>query len=274
MAAVATACANLGMDSLAVDGDDIQSVDMHGELATRTGLRFPLSRMTGALVRPEGHLTSMASIQSFQALNAWLELAEATILNRPSAAASNRSKPYQLGLIAGAGFAVPDTLVTNDPERVHAFWDEHGAVVYKSTSGVRSIVAALNPADLERLEDVVTCPTQFQQLIPGTDYRVHVVGERTFACRISSDAVDYRYASWAGGATTIEPTNLDADVAERCVALTRRLGLGLAGIDLRLDPDGVFWCFEVNTSPGFIWFEQQTGLPIARAVAAELGRRT
>jgi D-alanine-D-alanine ligase-like ATP-grasp enzyme len=50
-------------------------------------------------------------------------------------------------------------------------------------------------------------------------------------------------------------------------------GLGLAGIDLRLDPDGQWWCFEVNTAPGFIWFEDHTGLPIAAAVARALARR-
>ena len=57
-------------------------------------------------------------------------------------------------------------------------------------------------------------------------------------------------------------------MAKRCRSLTQVLGLELAGIDLRQDAAGLWWCFEVNTSPGFIWFEDQTGQPIAQAVAS------
>jgi D-alanine-D-alanine ligase-like ATP-grasp enzyme len=60
---------------------------------------------------------------------------------------------------------------------------------------------------------------------------------------------------------------LPAEIAQRCHAVTETLGLALAGIDLRLGRDGRWWCFEVNTAPGFIWFERHTGQPIAAAVA-------
>ncbi len=56
---------------------------------------------------------------------------------------SNASKPFQAQLIAAAGFVVPDTLVTNDPEVVREFHAEHGRVIFKSTSGIRSIVREL-----------------------------------------------------------------------------------------------------------------------------------
>ena len=52
-----------------------------------------------------------------------------------------------------------------------------------------------------------------------------------------------------------------------CVELA---GVGRSSIDLRVEPNGGWWCFEVNTAPGFIWFENQTGLPIAAAVARAL----
>jgi len=60
------------------------------------------------------------------------------------------------------------------------------------------------------------------------------------------------------------------DDRARCVALTKSLGLLLADVDLRQDADGEWWCFEVNTAPGFIWFEQQTGLPIADTISQTL----
>jgi glutathione synthase/RimK-type ligase-like ATP-grasp enzyme len=113
---------------------------------------------------------------------------------------------------------------------------------------------------------VVACPTQFQQFIDGVDYRVHVIGETVLACRIDSAAVDYRYPA-ASGCTTMSAVILRNDIEYRCRRLARTLGLSLAGIDLKLDRNGQWWCLEVNTAPGFIWFETHTGLRITDAVA-------
>jgi D-alanine-D-alanine ligase-like ATP-grasp enzyme len=43
--------------------------------------------------------------------------------------------------------------------------------------------------------------------------------------------------------------------------------LHVAGIDLRRTPDGEWYCFEVNPSPAFLYYETATGLPIAAAIA-------
>jgi hypothetical protein len=132
------------------------------------------------------------------AIYAWTELSPALIVNRLSVMASNGSKPYQSRIIRSHGFEVPETLVTTDPAAVREFWLQYGTVIYKSTSSVRSIVNRLSAETAARLSDLHWCPTQFQQYIPGNDYRVHVVGDETFACEIVSDADDYRYAGRKG----------------------------------------------------------------------------
>jgi glutathione synthase/RimK-type ligase-like ATP-grasp enzyme len=210
-----------------------------------------------------------------QALVVWLEMSDARVLNRPSRMASNNSKPYQMGLIQRAGFDVPRTLITTDPDEAARFWTEHGAVIYKSVSGTRSVVSQLTGKDMTRLQDVVWCPTQFQQFIPGRDHRVHVVGDEVFACEIESDAEDYRYAALRGNPPTLRAITLPADIATRCIGLAQTLSLPLAGIDLRQAPDGRWFCFEVNPSPGFTYYEAHTGQPIADAIAAclDLGCR-
>ena len=65
--------------------------------------------------------------------------------------------------------------------------------------------------------------------------------------------------------------HLPDNVATKCVALTRRLGLELSDIDLRLADDGRVVCLEVNPSPAFIAYEEVTGQPIAAAIARRLG---
>jgi glutathione synthase/RimK-type ligase-like ATP-grasp enzyme len=208
-----------------------------------------------------------------QALIAWLQVTDATVVNRPAAMASNNSKPYQAAILREIGFDVPETLVTTDPHEVARFWTDHGTVIYKSISGVRSIVSRVTLDHLDRLERVSWCPTQFQQFVPGRDVRVHVVGDAVFASEVRSDADDYRYAHRDGAEVEVQATSLPADVAERCIAVTRRLGLLFSGVDLRLAPDGRWFAFEVNPSPGFTYYEQHTGQPIASAVADLLESR-
>ena len=232
----------------------------------------------GALVAPVRH-TRPGSPERRHArevddvLLGWADLTPAYVVSRPSAAASNGSKPFQLSAIAAAGFAVPETLVTNDPVMARSFIEQRGSVVYKSTSAVRSRVRRLDAVALSAvsLEDVASCPTQFQARVPGADVRVHVVGFEVFATRVSSDADDYRYAARQGlPPAQLDPSDLPDDITDRCRALASRLALPVAGIDLRVTPDGTWYCFEVNPSPAFSYYEAGTGQPIATAVAGLL----
>jgi hypothetical protein len=202
------------------------------------------------------------------AMQAWVEVTPALVINRPSAMASNGSKPYQASLIQGVGLDVPDTLVTTDPTAALAFRERHGSVIYKSTSGVRSIVSRLGPEHQDRLADIGNCPTQFQQYISGTDCRVHVVGNTVFAAEIISDVDDYRYAGRTGHSIDIRACTLEPELAERCCRLASELGLPVAGIDRT--PEGRWFCFEVNPSPGFTFYQEAAGQKIAEAVASLL----
>lgn len=204
-------------------------------------------------------------------LTRWCEIAPGRIVNRTAPMGSNGSKPYQAQLIRAQGFRVPETLVTNDPELVLAFRARHGRIIFKSMSAVRSIVQTLEDDNLGRLDLIRWCPTQFQQFVPGTNVRVHVVGDDLFATAARTDATDYRYASrQVGEAADLEAVRLEDDLADRCLALARALGLDFAGIDLKITPDQEVYCFEVNPSPAFSYYEQGSGQPIAQAVARYL----
>jgi glutathione synthase/RimK-type ligase-like ATP-grasp enzyme len=146
---------------------------------------------------------------------------------------------------------------------VARFEARHGPLVYKSTSSIRSIVRVLDDESRDRLDRLRHLPTQFQRREPGHDVRVHVVGGAVLAARARSDAVDYRYAGRDGLEVELEPVELPADVADRCVALAAALELPFCGVDLRARPDGTWVCFEVNPSPGYSWYETGAGLPIS-----------
>jgi glutathione synthase/RimK-type ligase-like ATP-grasp enzyme len=242
------------------------------------GARCDLARVSAIYLRCNNTRAATPGAQSDEGLaqhadrldavmTAFLDVTAARVVNPVEAMATNGSKPYQSAIIAAHGFAVPDTLITSDPDEVGAFAARHGEIIYKSISGVRSIVTRLRPEHSDRLADLVWCPTQFQQYVPGRDYRVHVVGEAVFAAEIVSDADDYRYAASQGEDATIHASRVPLFLEGRCRTLTAVLGYALAGIDLRLTPQGEWYCFEVNPSPAFTYYASATEQPIAQAVA-------
>jgi hypothetical protein len=258
----------------------VDAKDLGGWL-TGPGYRLDLADVTGVYLRfmddrelpevageGEGSAVRAASRAFHDLFVQWADITPARVVNRSFAMGSNFSKPYQSQLIHAQGFDVPDTLVTNDPELVLAFHAQHGRVIYKSISGERSIVGALDPDDHDRLERIRWCPVQFQAFVGGPNVRVHTVGEEVYATIVDTAAVDYRYATrQAGRPASFAPYELDDDLAERCVGLAAALGLEVAGLDLKLPPDGRVVCLEVNPSPVFSYYERHTGQPIADAVA-------
>lgn len=234
------------------------------------GRRFALDSISGIYLRPQPVRDQRLQPAS-STLLAIASLLDTKVVNRPTAGRSNLSKPLQLAQIEQAGLAVPPTLVTTDPEAARRFLAEHGRIVYKSISGIRSIVSSLDGSNAARLENVATGPVQLQRWIDGIDLRVHVVGQRCFATAIEAQATDYRYGA-TGSDIKMMSTDVDDELARRLIELTASMGLLVAGIDLRITPDDEWICFEVNPSPGFSFYEDATGLPIAAAIADLLCR--
>ena len=249
--------------TLSMAEHDIELADIGALYARPNDLRAVMRQSSDLVADLD---TQRSALATERQLYAWAEMTPALVVNRPSAASGNDSKPYQLEQIHAAGFTVPPTLVTTSPQAVREFVAQHGQVVCKSAGRTRSIVSRLEAADLERLDAVTHCPTLLQAYVPGHDWRVHCIGAAIHACEIHCAADDYRVAPEQGMPLEIASAELPKSVAARCRALTRCLGLELAGIDLRRTGD-TWFCFEVNPSPLFTYFEQAAGQPLTAAVA-------
>lgn len=246
---------------------EFRSEFSHGRysgLLSAPGVKLALEDISAIYLRPHNFLNlpdfqegraspgEIAQATRFeQAMIAFCDNSDGFIVNRPVSMISNTSKPYQSLIIEQSGFLVPKTILTTDPAAAREFVSRHGRAIYKSISSERSIVSQVSQDDLDRLDEVENCPTQFQAFVEGVDVRVHVIGGRVIAHRLRSPADDYRFDR----STQIEPWILPHDVADHCIALSRQLGLHLAGIDLRLTPARTWVCFEVNPSPGFTYFD-------------------
>lgn len=256
-----------------------EASSIHGYIEA-AGWRLDLDDLTGVYVRylgsdgrmpPADVAAAWSPTMYFEydsGLMALFEDLPCAVVNRVAGGMSNSSKPYQALLVRRYGLLTPPTLVTNDPAAVRRFYEEwEGEVVYKSLSGVRSIVRRLTPDHLKRLPLLRHAPAQFQAFIPGENVRVHTVGDQLFASRVHSAAVDYRYGTQEGHHVEMEPAAVPAAVGQACLGLARELDLLLAGVDLKQTPSGDYYCFEVNPSPGFLYYEQNTRQPISTALA-------
>lgn len=251
---------------LAIDGQRI-ALEAFGGIYNRA---MAPSLLPGVRDLAEDDPLHLHATRLHEVVEGWCQVAPGRVVNRARAMGSNGSKPYQAQLIE-PWFDVPATLITNEPDEVLAFRDEYERVVYKSISGVRSIVQELTDDDLLRLPSLATCPAQFQQFVPGQDVRVHTFADGSvFATAVHSDATDYRYSDREGAGAKLTAVRLEDEVAERCLGLAAALGLDFAGLDLRFAPDGSVFCFEVNPAPAYSYYEEGAGQPIARALARYL----
>jgi glutathione synthase/RimK-type ligase-like ATP-grasp enzyme len=205
-------------------------------------------------------------------------------LNSPTAIAQAEDKPGQLILARTLGFDVPETLVTNDLVSLETFLQGPPAVA-------KPLRHALLDGDVEKViftsridkavardaRAVAAAPFILQrEIVKQVDLRVTVVGERVFAAAIHSqesvDAeVDWRQG--AGGHLRHEAVHLPGEVAARCIALVKALGLGFGAIDLVLGRDGRHWFLEINPNGQWAWIESRTAQPIAAAIVEELERK-
>lgn len=206
-------------------------------------------------------------------------------LNSPFAILRAEDKPHQLAIARRAGLPVPATLASNDFDRAVAFAadrevvakplrralveeaDGPGRIIYTTAVG------SFSRTDRAAFEQV---PLIVQERIDKVeDVRVTVIDDRTYAVAIGSQAHEETSTDWRRGSRTDlrhVPFDLSTDVAERCVRVTRDLGLRFSAIDLVRDREGALHFLEANPNGQWAWVEQVTGLPISAAIVDALQR--
>lgn len=187
-------------------------------------------------------------------------------------------KLRQLVAARAAGLAVPDSLLTNDPEAARAFAARHGdSVIVKllcplsqsmGATGPTVHTQALGPEDLEDLSGLAEGPMLFQPLVRADhELRVAWVEGRVFVGRIpGGDSPDWRRGERGGW----EIGALDPDTEAALGRLMRDLGLAYGAVDLIVPPDGPPVFLEVNPSGEWGMLEHYLGLPVSEALADAL----
>lgn len=174
------------------------------------------------------------------------------VINRPKDTLTNFSKLWQLEYAKDFGFSIPDTEVKANGKVDMSRQD----YIFKSISSVRSIVHKVADNPKRQVHE----PVMFQRDRGRENIRVHVLGNRCYAQKICSQAVDYRYDLTTPIAREF---SLPATLRLQCLALSKAVGLYFSGIDFIYQED-TFYFLEINPSPGYAYFEKQMiGSPIS-----------
>lgn len=211
-------------------------------------------------------------------------LPDAHWVNHPHHNREADHKPRQLALADACGLAVPESLLTNDPDRARDFCraNRDTGVVYKPLTGGpgyedgQPVALYVDTVTADQITDGVKRTSHFFQVRVPCAYavRLTVVGQHMFAVRIDtpdkSQAVDWRTVHDQLTYTRIDVPDAVTDGMHK---LMKTLGLVYAASDWIVTPDGV-WTFigDLNPNGQWAWLESQADVPISAAIAEELAK--
>jgi glutathione synthase/RimK-type ligase-like ATP-grasp enzyme len=219
-----------------------------------------------------------------------LDARERFWVNSPQPKRRADRKAAQLLHARAVGFTIPDTLLSNDPERIRDFFRSHGErVIYKpylpatwAAEGrmYSTFTAALSEELLANDGALSQAPGIYQSMVEKQyELRVTVMGRSVFASRIDSQKDGYYLADWRanirdqGFASKRHP--LPPQIEQRCIDLLKRMGLVFGCIDIIVTPEGEHVFLEVNEMGQFLWLEtEDPELPLLDCFVQFLHRRS
>jgi hypothetical protein len=201
-------------------------------------------------------------------------------MNHPSCNVAASHKVEQLVRARALGLPVPDTLVTQEPDQLRAFYEKHGGQVIvkpmangyvERPKGEQDSLIYTNrvPAGhLADLDDLPACPTLFQEEIAKVaDVRITMVDHDTHAVELiaresdGSQRCDIRRNNMED--VSYRVVNLPEDVEQRIRALAAHYGLRFAAIDMAVTRNGEWVFFEINPNGQWAWLDLAGNTSIA-----------
>jgi hypothetical protein len=137
-----------------------------------------------------------------------------------------------------------------------------GPAISKTVCGIRADTEIATEAEFAAF-DPASGPVHLQRQIMGADARIHVIGDRLIAQRVSAGGVDYRREGRLNELQLFEPPVF---LRTLLIEGTRRLGLHFAGWDFKIDENDTYWCLEVNSMPGFSSYDEHCDGAISKAL--------
>jgi RimK family alpha-L-glutamate ligase len=184
--------------------------------------------------------------------------------NQRTSVTNLNDKVVQMAVLAKKGVPTPKSFRLMNPKKDEISKTLGFPFVVKAPVGSKGATVAL--CTEKNFDEVIKKNRELlgQEFIRYTaDYRVHVIGEKTFCIyeRIAP-AGDFRANVSLGGAMKkVTDTELQTDLSELALRAARALSVDYGGIDIIRDKDGKLLVLEFNSNPGFKNVTDITGVP-------------
>lgn len=193
-------------------------------------------------------------------------------MNYPAANALASRKLEQLSTARTIGFQIPDTIVTQSPEDLRAFFHMHDGQIIVKPMGKAYIERTddrgdsliftnqVNKSDLDDLSDLRDCPTLFQQCVnKRSDVRITVVDSAIYAFELfaNDENGNQRCDIRRNNMQDVEyrPIDLPVEIADTVRELMSFYQLRFAAIDMAIAKNGDWYFFEVNPNGQWAWLD-------------------
>lgn len=198
------------------------------------------------------------------------------------------NKMLQMARATTYGIRSPDTLITNDPDDVRAFYDECSRrMVFKSMTGPfllpgevevftpetfipgMPLVRPFTDEDMEKVDSVRQSACMFQELVEKQhELRVTIFEDQIFTCRIDSQLNDLTRYDWRRQDSRPQASagELPDSIASACLSMLDEFGLRFGAFDFIVTPEGEHVFLEIN--PNGQWLFVQEWVPQLRLMQA------
>ena len=166
------------------------------------------------------------------------------------------NKPLVLKLAQDCGLQIPQTLITNDRERLANFASGEGSVVKPINGGgyCEPLVEVLERTPVK--DGRVAAPAIVQQRLVPPEVRIYAVGKKYFSFNVVSPELDYRTTQ--NCRVEFNDTS-PSELTDPLGALLAKLNLDFAAADFKTCPEkGHLLFLEVNTGPMFSVFDRSS----------------
>jgi len=186
-----------------------------------------------------------------------------TWLNEPTASRLAENKLIQLRAAQYAGFEIPRTLVSQEPDTIRQFCAmlKNQVIVkpVKGSLGIPLFTKMLSEEHLASDESLRLCPAIYQEYIPGDRHiRAHCFGDDVYAVLIESEQLDWRQNL----DIPFSIFELDESIKMCLRNVLKILGLKMGVFDLKLTQGKNPVWLEVNPQGQFLFAEGLSGLDL------------
>jgi glutathione synthase/RimK-type ligase-like ATP-grasp enzyme len=179
-----------------------------------------------------------------------------TWINDPFATRKAENKLIQLKVAKRAGFNIPRTIVSQDPEKIKKFCKLlNNNVIVKPIKGtnLRPIFTRkITEEHLKSNYSIQLAPAIYQEYIPGDNHiRAHCFGDSVYSVLIDSKELDWR----ENLDVPFRIIDLDINLKTSIINVVKDLGLKMGIIDLKLLNDSSPIWLEINPQGQFLFAE-------------------